>query len=181
MKNQNGFTLLSMMLALSIMAVSLILVVSVTKEIINRFDDQLGLKKDVFLFFSQTSLELHYAQAVHCAGSGSQLILEKNGDQVSYQWTAAHRIIRQVNGSGYEIVLQHVSHADFVNNGSYIRIEVTDDQGRIYDWSDKCYLQTTQKIDDKKIVCSLRWFYFANNHDHFISSSRLRSSRHSFT
>ncbi|MFT8317507.1 MAG: competence type IV pilus minor pilin ComGF [Sporolactobacillus sp.] len=181
MKNQKGFTLLSMMLALSIMAISLILVVSVTKELVNRFNDQLGLKKDISLFFSQTALELHYAQSVHSTGDGRQLILDKNGTQVSYQWQATHRIIRQVNGSGYEIVLQHVSRASFLTSGSYIRIEVTDDQGHVYDWSDKCYLQAVQNIKGKEFAFSFRRFYSTRNDGRFIPSARLGPPRYSFT
>lgn len=142
MKNQDGFTLLSMMLSLSVLAVALFLAVSVLSGMAKRFEDQAGsFRKDVRLFFSQTSRELHLSQTVGCSPDHRQLILNKNSEQVVYQPDDPQRIIRRVGGQGYEIVLQHVKNVQFQCSGTLVSIKVTDTLDRSYSWSDRLYIE----------------------------------------
>ncbi|GGL61471.1 competence type IV pilus minor pilin ComGF [Sporolactobacillus putidus] len=142
MKNQDGFTLLSMMLALSILTITLFLAVSTLSVMGKQFEDNASIThKDVRLFFSQTSRELHLSQTVSCSPNHRQLILNKNNEQIVFQPSYPQRVIRLVNGLGYEIVLQHVKNIQFQCTGAFVSIQVIDTQGRSYYWSDRLYLE----------------------------------------
>lgn len=141
MKHPEGFTLLSMMLALCLMSVSLLLVVSLSKVLVSRSIHPENTAKDCFLFFSQTGSEIHSAESVSASASGKQLTVKKDGNNITYKWLSNHRVIRQVNGLGYEIVMMHVSNILFQTHNNKLWIEVTDDQTNNYYWEDESYLQ----------------------------------------
>ncbi|MFT8362134.1 MAG: competence type IV pilus minor pilin ComGF [Sporolactobacillus sp.] len=142
MKRAEGFSLLSMMLALFILSFVLIMAVSLEKVIVDRTLRPEKTIQDCFLFFAQTGKELHTAQSVHASASGRQLTLDKNGIQITYSWDTRHRIIRKVNGAGYEIVLFHVANVFFQCVQNQAWIEVTDDQGHHYNWQDQSYMDS---------------------------------------
>ncbi|MCO7176518.1 competence type IV pilus minor pilin ComGF [Sporolactobacillus kofuensis] len=141
MKNQSGFTLLSMMLALSILLIILSLAVAITQFMVNSFTASLITQKETQLFFAQTTTELHLSQAVRSSEDQHTLYLNKGSDTISYQFVSSGRIIRQVNAQGYEIVLQSVKAAEFISDGSLLSIHVTDQANRSYYWDDYLYVK----------------------------------------
>ncbi|MFT8871038.1 MAG: competence type IV pilus minor pilin ComGF [Sporolactobacillus sp.] len=140
MKRAGGYTLLSMLLALMLLTVALILTASVMKTVVSRWNDDSTQEKSMQLFFTQTAFEVHTAQSMRSSDDHQQLIIQNNGTSVIYQLNGK-RLIRRVNGSGYEIVLQHVSTVSFQTFDNTVTIEVTDDQSKNYIWIGKSYLQ----------------------------------------
>ncbi|MCQ2008405.1 MAG: competence type IV pilus minor pilin ComGF [Sporolactobacillus sp.] len=141
MKNQAGYTLLSMMLALSIFLIIISLAIGVTQFMNQRFQLRLDTQKETRVFFMQTATELHFSQHVSCSTDHQTLTMKKGTDRVSYTFLSNGRIIRQVNGAGYEIVLQQVKHAAFHSDGEFVSIRVTDKANRNYYWDDRLYVK----------------------------------------
>jgi competence protein ComGF len=141
MKDQSGFTLLSMMLALSTLLVIIGLTVSITQFMTQRFQPRLDTQKETQIFFAQTSTEMHLSRSVSCSSDHRTLTLKKGADLVSYSLVSPGRIIRKVNGDGYEIVLQQVKDVSFQTNGEIVSIRVTDKADHAYYWDDFLYVK----------------------------------------
>ncbi|RYM02197.1 competence protein ComGF [Sporolactobacillus sp. THM7-7] len=141
MKNERGFTLLSMMMALALMTVVLFLAASVIASLAHRFEDNFGFRKELSLFFSQTSREMHLSHGVTCDANGRQMTLDKGFEKVSFKASWRNRVVRQVGGAGYDIVLQHAASVRFQCRGETAAIEVVDDQNRTYYWIDRLYIK----------------------------------------
>jgi competence protein ComGF len=141
MKDQSGFTLLSMMLALSILLVIISLAVSITQFMTQRFQPRLDTQKETHIFFAQTSTELHLAHSISSSSDQRTLTLKKGSNLISYSLVSPGRIIRKVNGDGYEIVLQQVKDVSFQTNGEIVSIRVTDKANRTYYWDDLLYVK----------------------------------------
>lgn len=137
---QDGFTLLSMMLALSFLAIVLVLTSSVMLSINRHFKDPLNLRKEVNIFFAQTSVELHASDAVSCTDASKQLIFQKDGRDVSFSHDSKNRVVRKVNGAGYDIVLRRIADISFQCNGPFVSIRVTDTDNHRWFWIDRLYL-----------------------------------------
>ncbi|WP_010632181.1 competence type IV pilus minor pilin ComGF [Sporolactobacillus vineae] len=136
MNHQKGYTLLSMMLALSIMMITLGLVISLIHVLAARFQDDQGSRQEVSLFFLQTASELNLSDSVRTAPDHQQLVMKKGTSNIVYQKLSKQRIVRQVDGAGYEIVLQHVKSAEFYSDGRYMMIKIVDSSDRQYFWAD---------------------------------------------
>ncbi|WP_100488602.1 competence type IV pilus minor pilin ComGF [Sporolactobacillus pectinivorans] len=139
MRNQNGFTLISMMLALSIFTVALILAGSLLHMVSSRFKDDLSVQKEINLFFAQTATELHLSDAVSTSPDHQKLFIEKGNEKVNYERSNPQRVIRLVSGQGYEIVLQHVKSIRFDSDGRFLAIQITDSNNRQFFWADMLY------------------------------------------
>jgi Competence protein ComGF len=139
MNNQKGYTLLSMMLALSILMVTLFLVIGLIHVLAARFQDDQGARREISLFFLQTASELHLSDSVQASPDHQQLLIKKGLSNVVYQKMSKQRIVRQVNGEGYEIVLQHAKAVAFDSNGRYITIKIVDTRDRQYFWADMLF------------------------------------------
>lgn len=149
MRKQEGFTLLSMMLGLTIFMVVLILLVSVSKIMVNRFDDSLGDRKEMTLFLAQLSRELHYSQSVFSSDNQQVLYLDKGTERISYKQSNPNRLIRQVNESGYDIVLQHAKNVLFQTSGNLLSIRITDTDDHTYYWNDQLYLKKEDGVSSE--------------------------------
>jgi competence protein ComGF len=136
MSHQKGYTLLSMMLALSIMMITLTFVIGLVHVLAARFQDDQGNRREVSLFFLQTASELHLADSVQAAPDHQQLIMQKGTSHIVYQKLSKQRIVRQVDAAGYEIVLQHVKSVEFYSDGRYVTIKIVDNKDRQYFWAD---------------------------------------------
>ncbi|MET1247682.1 competence type IV pilus minor pilin ComGF [Sporolactobacillus sp. STCC-11] len=141
MNDQNGFTLLSMMLALSTLLVIISLIVSITQFMTHRFQPRLDTQKETQIFFTQTATEIHLSHSVSSSSDQQTLTLKKGTDFVSYSFESPGRIVRKVNGDGYEIVLQQVKKVTFQTNGEFVSIRVTDKADRAYYWDDFLYVK----------------------------------------
>jgi competence protein ComGF len=141
MRNQNGFTLLSMMIALSVLLIIVGLMVAVTQFMTNRFESRLDTQKETRIFFVQTATELHLSQTVSSSSDHRSLILKKGTETITYKSVSPGRVIRQVSGQGYEIVLQHVKNAFFQSDGTYVSIQVIDEANHSYYWDDRLYVK----------------------------------------
>ncbi|MCL1630377.1 ComGF family competence protein [Sporolactobacillus sp. CPB3-1] len=141
MNSQSGFTLLSMLLALSAFLILVGLFLSVVQPLSKFVQPQRSNQKEIQTFFVQTSAEIHRSSSVSSSNDRQSLMLSRTEEQIRYAWVSPGRVIRQVNGQGYEIVLQKVSDAQFHVTDKWISIQITDQSNHQYFWSDMLYLQ----------------------------------------
>jgi len=137
MNNQKGFTLLSMMLALSALMAALFLITAIVISMSRHFKDDLVSRKEVFVFFLQTADEVHQAQSLAC--TDNQLSLSLADSTIDFKQSGV-RVYRQVNGEGYDIVLQHVHSIRFQCSGRFLSIQIEDENRHLFQWSDQLYL-----------------------------------------
>lgn len=139
MRDQKGYTLLSMMLALSVLMVALILATGLIHVLAARFQDDQGTRREISLFFLQTATELHLSDSVQASPDHQQLLIKKGTSNVVYQKLSKQRIVRQVDGAGFEIVLQHAKDVAFNSDGRYLTIKIVDSMDRQYFWADMLF------------------------------------------
>ncbi|TGA99615.1 competence protein ComGF [Sporolactobacillus shoreae] len=139
MNNQKGYSLISMMLALSIFTIALLLAASLFHIVAGRFKDDFSQDREINLFFAQTATELHLADGMNSSPDHKKLMLERTGGIVTFERSNPQRIIRTVGGQGYEIVLQHVKDIWFEKKGRFVSIQITDSNGREHFWADMLY------------------------------------------
>lgn len=139
MNDQKGYTLLSMMLALSVMMIALVLFTGLIHVLAARLQDDQGNRREISLFFLQTAAELQLADSVQAASDHRQLVMKKGLSNIVYQKLTKQRVVRQVDGTGYEIVLQHILSAEFYSNGRFITIKLIDNRNHQYFWTEMRY------------------------------------------
>ncbi|BBN99129.1 competence type IV pilus minor pilin ComGF [Sporolactobacillus terrae] len=143
MKKQAGFTLLSTMLALTVLFVVLSLTTALVQLMNHHFQPRLDSQKEVQLFFAQTANELHQSTSVLNTSDHQRLTLIHSEGVISYSFLSPGRIVRRVNEQGYEIVLQRVAGVSFqTTDDEQVSIHVTDQQGRDFYWTDRLYLRS---------------------------------------
>ncbi|MGV3488837.1 MAG: competence type IV pilus minor pilin ComGF [Tuberibacillus sp.] len=129
--NPNGYTFISMMIALT--ALSLITSIIANMAVAafgNHQYDPLD-RKDVWLFLTQIKNELASGEHYHTFTNGISFQLN---DQIVNYTLFDTTIRRNVDGKGYEIVLQDVKRLSFIDQPKSISILLTDLKGRDYLW-----------------------------------------------
>lgn len=139
MNDQKGYTLLSMMLALSMMMIALVLFTGLIHVLTARFQDDQGNRREISLFFLQTASELQLTDSVQATSDHRQLVMKKGRSNIVYQKLTKQRVVRQVDGAGYEIVLQHIQSAEFYSDGRFVTIKLVDNRNRQYFWTEMRY------------------------------------------
>lgn len=147
MNNQKGFTLLSMMLALSALMAALFLVTAIVMTMSHHFKDDLADHNEIYIFFLQTAEEIHQAQSLTCADNQLSLLLADG--TIDFKQSGL-RVYRQVNGEGYDIVLQHARSIHFQCSGRLLSIQIEDENHRQFQWSDQLYLNEDNDIHPGK-------------------------------
>ncbi|MCI1858383.1 MAG: prepilin-type N-terminal cleavage/methylation domain-containing protein [Sporolactobacillus sp.] len=142
MRNERGFTLLSMMLALSILTVALLMTTALARFAARSPGGDMGISKQIDLFYTQTSNELHRCDRVAVSEDHHILYLYRQGKEVSYRLDDSLRLIRMVDNDGYEIVLQNIRAVRFDRDGPLLSVHLTDRENHDYFLADRLYLET---------------------------------------
>jgi competence protein ComGF len=137
-QKSNGYTLLTMMVALATLTIIAGLIANLALATFNHHHYESIDRKDVWLFLVQIQDDMIPGQ--HFSESESRLSFELNGDTIDYQLIGTN-ILRRVNGNGYEIVLKNVQNLSFKDNDQNITILLTDTNGRSYRWAVKKMIQ----------------------------------------
>ncbi|MBM7646351.1 competence protein ComGF [Scopulibacillus daqui] len=142
MKNQNGFTLLSMMLAVSALGAAAFMLTLIMTSVEKGSNPLKANSKEVYTFFHQVTSEIHQSSSLDC--KHNKLYLDKDSDRVSYQ-QSRQRVFRQVEGKGYDIVLQQVSNIKFFCKKDRVTIIVKDLNGKENHWAASLVIHTRKK------------------------------------
>ncbi|MCF6137884.1 competence type IV pilus minor pilin ComGF [Pseudalkalibacillus berkeleyi] len=120
-QNERGHTLLETMLSLII----LLAIVSIVPHfyfVLFSTDEQVLYAQEVGIFFEQADKELQ--GSISAVVQSDKLYLEQqNGTIISYE-TNGNRIIRKVDGKGFEVILQHVQSVTFTSTNTTVSITV---------------------------------------------------------
>ncbi|WLD92048.1 competence type IV pilus minor pilin ComGF [Alkalihalobacillus sp. AL-G] len=101
-----GYTLLEMMIALSVFLTIVSLTPTVFSVIYSTNDNALH-DQEVFLFFEQTGKEIQGSLDAYIQ-SGILYLTQTDGSTVSYE-KYGDRIIRKVDGNGFETMVQNIN------------------------------------------------------------------------
>lgn len=124
-RKQEGYTLLSMMLALSALVIFSILFASIVISLRDHSQKYL-FNDEVILFTEQLKIELHGATNVTWNQDTLSFYTQQN--VITYAFSQ-HQIIRQKNSAGYEIVLQNVGGFSCEKLYQGLRVEVSSING----------------------------------------------------
>ncbi|TCP31155.1 competence protein ComGF [Scopulibacillus darangshiensis] len=134
MNNQSGFSLLSLMMTLGVFSVTIFLIIQVIPPLVKQWQEDVSPKKDVYLFFEQTAMEVHGADRLSCESSDALYIYDGE-NKISFG-ISGNRVYRQVNDKGFDIVLQHVRSIAFSCKENAVMMTVVDTEGSIDQWAD---------------------------------------------
>jgi|UPI0004242283 competence protein ComGF len=140
MQNANGYTLLSMMLALSAFVIISTVLCKMAVAIFSSSQSTPADRKDIWLFFAQTGSEIASSTNCEVFEGGMSFLLN---DQIINYKLIGSTVRRNVDGEGYEIVLQKVSSLIFQCDASIASITIRDDRGRVYKWKIKKMLNAS--------------------------------------
>lgn len=99
-------------------------------------------QQELALFFQQIGSEIRGAKSAQVQAS-KLLLLLPSGAMVSYE-LSGNKIIRRVDGQGYELVLQNVSVFKSLQKMNSIAIYVSDQKNFMYNRSFIMYIQKYQ-------------------------------------
>lgn len=137
-QNQNGFTLLSMMVALATLTIIAALVSNMSLATLRSHQFDAIDRKDIWIFLTQIKDELSSGQQFQTSSDG--ITFNLYGDTVDYKLIGT-TVRRRLNSNGYEIVLQNVQTLSIQDDNQVITIELIDTKGRPYRWNVKKMIQ----------------------------------------
>ncbi|MBO9129669.1 competence type IV pilus minor pilin ComGF [Bacillus sp. 165] len=130
LKEQAAFTLIELLLTLSISCMILLITPRLQPFLFPMYD-QNGM--NVFewnVFLKQAEIEFREARSLEKESTQLQLRSQTN-ELITYRMNGM-RLIRQINNSGYEILLQNIRSATFESHGNRLAITVVDVKNKIY-------------------------------------------------
>lgn len=121
-RNEKGFTLAESIITLMI-AVSILTLIPLVIKGFNHINYSLSTEDSYEwnIFLMQLRRELRNSNTVE--SSGNKLILQVNGEKVTYEQFGL-LLRRRVNNTGHEVVLQKVRKAEFTMNDNHILLAV---------------------------------------------------------
>ncbi|GGH79690.1 competence protein ComGF [Pullulanibacillus pueri] len=130
--SQTGFTLLSVMIALAVLCFLVILLASIaTVTFRQSANDEVG-RKDIWLFFHQTEMELVGATHIECISN--RLNFRKDNQEITLQMRGQY-LQRKVNATGNEVVIKALNRFSCQKEPALVSIEVVDLKGKMYRWT----------------------------------------------
>ncbi|WP_052404776.1 competence type IV pilus minor pilin ComGF [Bacillus rubiinfantis] len=128
--NEKGFTLLEVMLALSIFMIIIFFITPILQIILDPRGNQMKLQEMEWEVFSnQFKKEIRQSSQVQV--KSGKLYLIKGNETVNYEKYDTN-LRRRVNDSGHEIVLQNVSVYSFSLLNNAVKLTVRDSWGKEY-------------------------------------------------
>lgn len=120
--NNRAFTLLEALMGMIVLSVLMMLICQMVIVLNTNMQSYYNKRQDV-LFIMQTNREVLSSKLI--TASGDTLSFKKiDGETVTYT-LKENEVIRQVDGSGYEVVLSNVEAINFYQKGKYYYMDVT--------------------------------------------------------
>lgn len=128
--NENAFTLIEALFALAIFMIIIFFITPVFQIILSNQDSESKLQAMEWIdFCSQFKKEIR--QTTKAEALSGKLFLTKDSETVQFDKYGTN-LRRQVNSTGYEVVLQHVSAYSFSILNNAVKLTVDDFQGKEY-------------------------------------------------
>ncbi|WP_169891127.1 competence type IV pilus minor pilin ComGF [Litchfieldia alkalitelluris] len=127
--NSSGFTLIEMLVSLSIVLVIVALFVPVLQVMHEKQKVEMN-RMEWEVFYQQTKLEIKESVQIKVTPS-ILYVTTVNGQVVSYE-KYQDKLRRRVNGTGHEIQLQNISSAKFLALPNGVELSVVDLSGKNY-------------------------------------------------
>lgn len=128
--NENAFTLVEALFALSIFSIIVFLLAPIFQIILDHRDNQIRLQEMEWeVFCSQLKKEIRLSTEAKV--ESGQLILTKGKDSIIYEKYETN-LRRRVNFTGHEVVLQNVSQHTFELLNNAVKVTVKNNLGKEY-------------------------------------------------
>ncbi|MBL4951418.1 prepilin-type N-terminal cleavage/methylation domain-containing protein [Neobacillus sp. YIM B02564] len=128
--NENAFTLVEALFALSIFSIIVFLLAPIFQIILDHRDNQIRLQEMEWeVFCSQFKKEIRLSTEAKV--ESGQLILTKGKDSIIYEKYETN-LRRRVNFTGHEVVLQNVSQHAFELLNNAVKVTVKNNLGKEY-------------------------------------------------
>lgn len=122
LSNNYAFTLLEALMGMIVLSVLMILICQMVIVLNTNMQSYYNKRQDI-LFIMQTNREV--LSSKHITSSGSVMTFQKiDGEVVTYS-LKNNEVVRQVDGSGYEVVLSNVEAIEFYQKGNNHYMNVT--------------------------------------------------------
>ncbi|GGE46705.1 hypothetical protein GCM10011391_26940 [Pullulanibacillus camelliae] len=131
-QQQQGYTLLSTMIALSLLYMISALIMLLATITFHEAPAERWGRKDIWLFMHQFQKELESGQEIQC--EPNDISFQKDEDLIDYRQSGM-RVLRTLNHSGYEIALNDITEWTCASYHSLINVKVRDKKGTVYRWS----------------------------------------------
>lgn len=128
--NERAFTLIEVLIALSIFTTITFFMTPVFQIILNYKDTQASLQAMEWeVFSSQIKKEIRFSSRAEVVSN--RLYLTKDIETIQYEKYGSN-LRRRVNSTGHEIILQNVSQYSFTLVDNAVKVTVTDLWGKEY-------------------------------------------------
>ncbi len=139
MKNQKGFTLVEMLLSLTIFFVIVSFISPILSLANPNYDtDNLATEMEWEIFIQQLTKE--YRRAQHVSINEKNLSLQLNGEPLITYEPFSDKVRRRVDQSGHEVVLQFVKSIEYKHQNNLLRIKVVYKHGEIHETAIKTFM-----------------------------------------
>ncbi|MBT2726550.1 prepilin-type N-terminal cleavage/methylation domain-containing protein [Bacillus sp. ISL-75] len=131
--NENGFTLIEVLIAFSIFTTIIFFMTPVFQIILTNKDTEASLQAMEWeIFSSQIKKEIRLSTRAEVISG--RLILTKDTETIQYEKYGTN-LRRRVNSTGHEIILQNVSQYSFTILNNTVKTIVTDLRGKEYSFT----------------------------------------------
>jgi competence protein ComGF len=130
-KKNQGFTLLTALMSLLVLCVITFLLSQISSYLLHVSQTPPILRQDIWN--AQHQLEAEAIKGTELRTMSHQLTFLLNGETIQYV-QSGNRLIREVNGQGFEIVLLKIKSVTFTEEEGVVTMTITDSEGNEFPW-----------------------------------------------
>ena len=137
-KKNHGFTFLTALMSLFALCVITFLLSQMSFYLVQVSHAKPMVRPDIWNALHQ--LEAETIRSTELTVTSRQLTFSLDGDTIQYVQNGT-RLIREVNGQGFEIVLLNIKSVNFSEEGEVVTMTITDSDGQDVSWVLRSFLQ----------------------------------------
>jgi competence protein ComGF len=137
-KKNHGFTLLTALMSLLVLCLISFLLSQTTSYLLHVSQTKPIIRRDIWNAIHQ--LESEAIRGTNLTTTSHQMTFILNGETIQYVQSGT-RLIRQVNGQGFEIVLLNIKSVTFTEEAEVVTMTITDSEGNEFPWLIRSFIQ----------------------------------------
>lgn len=132
-KNENGYTLVEMLLSISLFSLLIIYLTNMVPLLrYHVYSGEITDQMQWDMFINQVKRELRESDKIELTWSYSRILFWKDGINTLYE-RHGNRIRRRVESKGHQLILFHIKTFNYEKIPHGIKIIVTHENGRVYE------------------------------------------------
>jgi competence protein ComGF len=138
MKRNQGFTLLTALMSLFVLCVITFLLSQMSAYLLHTSGHRQMIRPDLWNAIHQ--LEAEAVRGTNLTTTRHQLTFQLDGQTIQYTQSGT-RLIREVNGQGFEIVILNINSVNFIDGEGVVTMTITDSEGKDTQWLIRSFIQ----------------------------------------